>query len=82
MLCSHLNSGAEGAPDESEDILSTSGLNYNASPETTLTNLVAQKLRAENIVKGGASWFVVVAGLSMLNSVLSLSGAGIRLIFG
>jgi hypothetical protein len=61
--------------------LSTSGLNYNASPETTLTNLVAQKLRAENIVKGGASWFVVVAGLSMLNSVLSLSGAGIRFIF-
>ena len=58
------------------------GLNYDATPETTLTNLAAQRVQAENIVKGGASWFLWVAGLSMLNSVLSLTGSGIRFIFG
>jgi hypothetical protein len=43
---------------------------------------VEQKLRAERVVKSGASWFITVAVLSMVNSVLSMSGAGIRFIFG
>jgi hypothetical protein len=47
-----------------------------------LTNLVEQKLRAERVVRSGASWFIVVAVLSLINSVLSMSGAGIRFIFG
>jgi len=47
-----------------------------------VTNLVEQKLRAENVMKAGASWFLWVAGLSMVNSILSLSGSGFRFIFG
>jgi hypothetical protein len=47
-----------------------------------LINLVEQKLRAERIVKSGASWFLTVAVLSLINSVLSMNGTGIRFIFG
>lgn len=52
------------------------------SLQTNLTNLVEQKLRAERIVRVGAGWFLTVAGLSIINSVLSMSGTGIRFIFG
>lgn len=55
---------------------------FGAAPVSSLNNVVEQKLRAENIVKAGASWFLWVAGLSMVNSVLSLSGTGFRFIFG
>jgi hypothetical protein len=55
---------------------------FGAAPVPSLNNVVEQKLRAENIVKAGASWFLWVAGLSMVNSVLSLSGTGFRFIFG
>jgi len=53
-----------------------------AQSQASLTNLVEQKLRAERVVKVGAGWFVTIAALSMINSVLSMSGAGIRFIFG
>lgn len=43
---------------------------------------VEQKLRAEQIVKNGASWFLAIAGLSILNSVLAMSGTGFHFIFG
>ena len=43
---------------------------------------VEQKLRAEQIVKNGASWFLAIAGLSILNSVLTISGTGFHFIFG
>jgi hypothetical protein len=62
--------------------MSTSGLGFNRGLEPNISNLVAQKIRAEHIVRGGASWFLWVAGLSMLNSVLALSGSSIRFIFG
>jgi hypothetical protein len=57
------------------------GISSNAL-QTSLTNLVEQKLRAERVVKSGASWFRIVAILSIINSVLSMSGASIRFIFG
>ena len=44
--------------------------------------LIEQKLRAEQIVKNGAGWFLAVAGLSILNSVMTMSGAGFHFIFG
>ena len=62
--------------------MSTPGLGLSGSPQSSLTSLVEQKLRAERVVKSGASWFITVAVLSMVNSVLSMSGAGIRFIFG
>ena len=43
---------------------------------------VEQKLRAEQIVKNGAGWFLAIAGLSILNSVLTMSGANFHFIFG
>ena len=48
----------------------------------TTTASVEQKLRAEQIVKNGAGWFLAIAGLSILNSVLTMSGANFHFIFG
>src|SRR5437588_4950232 len=62
--------------------MSSPGLGVGAAPQTSLTNLLEQKLRAERVVKAGANWFLTVAALSMINSVLSMSGAHIRFIFG
>jgi hypothetical protein len=50
------------------------------SPSTTA--LLEQKLRAEQIVKNGAGWFLAIAGLSILNSVLTMSGTSFHFIFG
>src|SRR5436190_22845918 len=62
--------------------MATPGMGATAQSQASLTNLVEQKLRAERVVKVGAGWFVTIAALSMINSVLSMSGAGIRFIFG
>jgi len=43
---------------------------------------VEEKLRLQNVVKNGANWFLWVAGLSLLNSVMSLSGSRFQFIFG
>jgi len=44
--------------------------------------LIEQKLRAEQIVKNGAGWFLAIGGLSILNSVLTMSGTHFTFIFG
>ena len=44
--------------------------------------MLEQKMRAEHFVKSAAGWFLAIAGLSVLNSVLTLSGAGFHFIFG
>src|SRR3954470_12108646 len=62
--------------------MATPGIGLNNPTQSSLTNLVEQKLRAERTVKAGASWFLMVGVLSLVNSVLSMSGAGIRFIFG
>ena len=49
------------------------------SPSTVV---VEQKLRAEQMVRSGAGWFLAIAGLSILNSVLTMSGAHFHFIFG
>jgi hypothetical protein len=41
-----------------------------------------QKRRAEQVVKNGSGWFFAIAGLSILNSVLTLSGTNFHFIFG
>jgi hypothetical protein len=46
------------------------------------TALVEQKLRAEQLVKNGAGWFLAIAGLSIVNSVLTMSGTHFSFIFG
>jgi hypothetical protein len=61
--------------------MASPGVGLSTTPQS-LANLIELKLRAERVVKAGASWFLMVAILSMVNSVLSMSGAGIRFIFG
>ena len=41
-----------------------------------------QKLRLEQALKGSAGWFIIVAALSLVNSVLAMAGAKIQFIFG
>ena len=43
---------------------------------------VEQKARVLQALKGRASWFAMIAALSMVNSILAMSGASIRFIFG
>jgi hypothetical protein len=59
-----------------------SSLGLSGTPQPSIANVVEQKLRAERVVKSGAGWFITIAALSMVNSVLSMSGAHIRFIFG
>lgn len=62
--------------------MATPGIGLGTATQSALTNLVEQKLRAERVVKAGASWFLMVGVLSLINSVLAISGSGIRFIFG
>jgi len=41
-----------------------------------------QVLQLRNAINAGAGWFIWVAGLSMVNSIVSVSGGGFRFIFG
>lgn len=41
-----------------------------------------QRLQIQHALKGPASWFVTVAALSVLNSILAMSGASFHFIFG
>jgi hypothetical protein len=62
--------------------MATGGFGMGTAPAPAATNLLEQKLRAEAAVKAAAGWFLWVAALSMVNSFLSMSGSGIRFIFG
>jgi hypothetical protein len=53
-----------------------------SSPSANQNALIAQKLRVEQTLKGSSSWFVIIAALSLVNSVLSMTGAKIHFIFG
>jgi hypothetical protein len=44
--------------------------------------VVEQKLRAEQILKNASGWFLWIAGLSIVNSVLTVSGTSFHFIFG
>lgn len=61
--------------------MASPGVGLSNTPQAT-ANLIEKKLRAERVVKAGASWFLMVGALSLVNSVLSMSGTGIRFIFG
>src|SRR5438874_12427373 len=55
------------------------GLN---TPSTEQSNSAGQRLQIEHALKGSSGWFVAIAGLSLVNSVLSMTGASIQFIFG
>ena len=56
------------------------GVNF--GPTGSQPAAAEQKLRLEQALKGPASWFVTVAALSIVNSILAMSGASIHFIFG
>ena len=53
-----------------------------SNPTANQTALIAQKLRVEQALKGSSSWFVIIAALSLVNSVLFMTGAKLHFIFG
>jgi hypothetical protein len=56
---------------------------YSYSPSGSSQPVAAeQKLRVLQVLKGSASWFAMIAGLSAVNSILAMSGARMRFIFG
>jgi hypothetical protein len=57
------------------------GISYTPSG-TSQSDVVEQKARVLQALKGSASWFVMIAALSMVNSILAMSGASVRFIFG
>jgi hypothetical protein len=65
-----------------EGHMASPGVGPNNTTQSSNPNLIEQKLRAERVVKSGASWFLMVGLLSLVNSVLSVSGSGVRFIFG
>jgi hypothetical protein len=62
--------------------MASGGFGSTGSVSPSTTALVEQKLRAEQVVKNGAGWFLAIAGLSILNSVLTMSGTHFHFIFG
>jgi hypothetical protein len=49
---------------------------------STPSNVLEQKLRVEQALKSSSSWFITVAVLSIVNSVLAMSGGRFHFIFG
>ncbi|HZQ66915.1 MAG TPA: hypothetical protein VFA68_00235 [Terriglobales bacterium] len=62
--------------------MATPGVGIGTTSQPSIANVVEQKLRAERVVKSGAGWFITIAVLSAVNSILSMSGTGVRFIFG
>ena len=62
--------------------MSSPGMGLSGAPQPAIADAVEQKLRAERVVKAGASWFITVGVLSIINSVLTMSGARFHFIFG
>ena len=62
--------------------MATPGFGLDANATSSQNAAIEQKLRLEQALKGSASWFVTIAVLSIVNSILSMSGAGWHFIFG
>ena len=59
------------------------GPGYSYTPNaTSQPEAGEQKSRVLQALKGSANWFVMIAGLSVVNSILAMSGASVRFIFG
>ena len=50
--------------------------------ETAANAKIETKLRLESELKNGASWFYWIAGLSLINSILFMTGSKFGFIFG
>lgn len=52
------------------------------APAPATADLSLQKLRAQQILGASASWFLWIAGLSLLNSVIGMAGGKLHFIVG
>jgi hypothetical protein len=59
-----------------------SGSGLGTAPAPQAGDLRFQKQRVEQVVKAGASWFIWIAGLSVVNSVIGMAGGGVHFIVG
>src|SRR5260370_16573682 len=57
------------------------GFRYKPSAPSQAVD-VEQRSRVLQALKGSGSWFVMIAGLSVVNSILAMSGTSVRFIFG
>jgi hypothetical protein len=55
---------------------------FATAPSPIRPDLTYQKMRASNIVNAGASWFLWIAGLSIVNSIIGMAGGGVHFIVG
>ena len=63
--------------------MATGGFGPGTTPTTPNNNqALLQRLRAEQVVKSGAGWFIWIAGLSLVNSLVTLFGGGFHFIVG
>jgi hypothetical protein len=57
-------------------------LGQGVGPAPSIADVTAQKLRAEQLVKAAAGWFLWIGGLSVVNSIAGLAGGGVHFIVG
>ena len=63
--------------------MSTSGLGLSAPTTTNVgRDLSVMRLRAEQILKSAAGWFIWIGAMSLINSLIAMFGGGIRFIVG
>lgn len=55
---------------------------FGTAPAPMRPDLTYQKIRATQAVGAGASWFLWIAGLSMLNSLIGMSKGGLHFVVG
>lgn len=55
---------------------------FGTAPAPIRPDLTYQKIRAVHAVSAGASWFLWIAGLSIVNSIIGLAGGGVHFIVG
>jgi hypothetical protein len=52
------------------------------APAPSTNDLAIQKARVEQVIKGAASWFIWIGGLSLINSIIMMAGGGLHFIVG
>jgi hypothetical protein len=55
---------------------------FGTAPAKMVPDLAYQKARALQMVNAGASWFLWIAGLSIVNSIIRMFGGGVHFIVG
>jgi hypothetical protein len=55
---------------------------FGTAPAPMRPDLTYQKIRATQAVSAGASWFLWIAGLSMLNSLIGMAKGGLHFVVG